>query len=140
MGTFVVLDLTIVSPSAFMQALLSMWKIIPTILWVRRTPLPMGLHCQNPLFIGEKSPKGPQAPLSSCRPRCVQPDGPSLHSRGLHPNPSMEEERQMEMLLPCSVNLCLETHASRLITQDLSLETHASRLMPSRLATHTPMP
>ena len=25
-------------------------------LWVRRTPLPMGLHCQHPLFIVEKSP------------------------------------------------------------------------------------
>ena len=28
-------------------------------LWVYRTPLPMGLHCQNPLVIGERSSKGP---------------------------------------------------------------------------------
>ena len=32
-------------------------------LWVHRTPLPMGLHCQNPLFIGEKPPKGPRVSL-----------------------------------------------------------------------------
>ena len=47
-GTFVVLDLTMASPAAFMQALLSMWKIITNIcgsighlyLWVyiARTP------------------------------------------------------------------------------------------------------
>ena len=47
-GTFVVLDLTMVSPAAFMQALLSTWKIITNIcgsvghlyLWVyiARTP------------------------------------------------------------------------------------------------------
>ena len=30
-GTFMVLDLTMVSPAAFMQALLSMWKIITNI-------------------------------------------------------------------------------------------------------------
>ena len=44
-------------------------------LWVRRTPLPMGLHCQNPLFLGEKSPKGSQAP-SSVADLGVLPDGP----------------------------------------------------------------
>ena len=44
-------------------------------LWVCRTPLPMGLHCQNPLFIGEKSPKGPWAPSPVADPS-VLPDGP----------------------------------------------------------------
>ena len=44
-------------------------------LWVRRTPLPMGLHCQNPLFIGEKSPKGPRVP-SSVADLGVLPNGP----------------------------------------------------------------
>ena len=44
-------------------------------LWVCRTPLPMGLHCQNPLFIAEKSPKGPRAPSLVAEPG-VQPDGP----------------------------------------------------------------
>ena len=43
--------------------------------WVCRTPLPMGLHCQNPLFIGEKSPKGPQAPSPVANPS-VLPDDP----------------------------------------------------------------
>ena len=44
-------------------------------LWVRRTPLPMGLHCQRPLFIGEKPPKGPQVPSPVADPS-VLPDGP----------------------------------------------------------------
>ena len=77
-------------------------------LWVHRTPLPMGLHCQNPLFIGEKSPKGPWAPSPVADPS-VLPDGPPLHSRGLHLSPSMGKERQMLMLLPYSVNSCRKT-------------------------------
>ena len=44
-------------------------------LWVRRTPLPMGLHGQNPLFIGEKPLKGPRVPSSVADPS-VLPDGP----------------------------------------------------------------
>ena len=44
-------------------------------LWVRRTPLPMGLHCQRPLFIGEKPPKGPRVPSPVADPS-VLPDGP----------------------------------------------------------------
>ena len=44
-------------------------------LWVCRTPLPMSLHCQNPLFIGAKSPKGPRAPSPVAGPS-VLPDGP----------------------------------------------------------------
>ena len=31
-------------------------------LWVHGTPLPVGLHCQRPLFIGEKLPERPQHP------------------------------------------------------------------------------
>ena len=46
-------------------------------LWVCRTPLPMGLHCQNPLVIGARSPKGPQAPSTGAVPS-VLPDDP-LH-------------------------------------------------------------
>ena len=30
-------------------------------LWVHRTPLPMGLHCQNPLTVGAKLSKEPEA-------------------------------------------------------------------------------
>ena len=44
-------------------------------LWVRRTPLPMGLHCQRPLFIGEKPLKGPRIPSPVADPS-VLPDGP----------------------------------------------------------------
>ena len=46
--------------------------------WVHRTPLPMGLHCQNPLVIGAKSPKGPQAPSTGAV-TSVLPDDP-LHT------------------------------------------------------------
>ena len=44
-------------------------------LWVCRTPLPMGLHCQRPLFIGEKPLKGPRVPSPVADPS-VLPDGP----------------------------------------------------------------
>ena len=133
-GIFVVLDLTIASPAAFMQALLSTWKIIPNIcgsighlcLWV--------YIARGPCSLGKSPQKGHGPPLQLQTPG-VQPDGPPLASGGLHPNPSTEEERQMKML-PCSVNSCLKTHHSRLmprdspITRDLCLETHASRLVP----------
>ena len=33
-------------------------------LWVCRTPLPMGLHCQNPLTLGVKLSKEPLAPAT----------------------------------------------------------------------------
>ena len=49
-------------------------------LWVHRTPLPMGLHCQRPLVIGEKSSKGPQAPSPIADPS-VLPDDP-LYTAG----------------------------------------------------------
>ena len=49
-------------------------------LWVHRTPLPMGLHCQNPLVIGARSPKGLQAPSTGAAPS-VMPDDP-LHTEG----------------------------------------------------------
>ena len=48
--------------------------------WVHRTPLPMGLHCQNPLVMGERSPKGPRAPSTGAVPS-VLPDDP-LHTAG----------------------------------------------------------
>ena len=44
-------------------------------LWVCRTPLPMGLHCQRPLFIGEKPQKGSRVPSPVADPS-VLPDGP----------------------------------------------------------------
>ena len=49
-------------------------------LWVCRTPLPMGLHCQNPLVIGERSSKGLWAPSTVTVPS-VLPDDP-LYTAG----------------------------------------------------------
>ena len=49
-------------------------------LWVHRTPLAMGLHCQNPLVIGAKLLKGPQTPTSGAAPSML-PDGP-LNTEG----------------------------------------------------------
>ena len=37
-------------------------------LWVHRTPLPMGLHCQNPLFIGARLSNGTTDPNHRCNP------------------------------------------------------------------------
>ena len=34
-------------------------------LWVHRTPLSMGLHCQNPLMLGVKLPKEPLAAVTN---------------------------------------------------------------------------
>ena len=51
-------------------------------LWVHRMPLPMGLHCQNPLVIEAKSSKGPQTPATGAA-SSVLPDDP-LHTEGAH--------------------------------------------------------
>ena len=34
-------------------------------LWVCKTPLPMGLHCQNPFMLGVKLPKKPLAAVTN---------------------------------------------------------------------------
>ena len=98
-------------------------------LWVHRTPLPMGLHCQNPLFIGEKSPKGPRAPSTVADPS-VLPDGPPCTAGASTSAPSMGKERQMQMLLPYSLNSCCETHASRLMPWGSCLKTQDSLPIP----------
>ena len=49
-------------------------------LWVHRTPLPMGLHCQNPLVIGAKLSNGPQTPTTGAA-SSILPDDP-LHTEG----------------------------------------------------------
>ena len=93
-------------------------------LWVCRTPLPMGLHCQNPLFIGEKSPKGPRAPSSVANPS-VLPDGP-LQATGAS-TPALPWGRRGKHKC-CLIQW---TPAVRLMPQRLvPVETHASRLMP----------
>ena len=49
-------------------------------LWVHRTPLPMGLHCQNPSIMGAKSSKVPQAPTTDAT-SSMLPNDP-LHAEG----------------------------------------------------------
>ena len=70
-GTFVVLDSKMASPAAHVDNYFDY-------LWVHRTPLPMGLHCQGPLVMGARSPGGPWAPFTGAVPS-VLPDDP-LHT------------------------------------------------------------
>ena len=93
-------------------------------LWVCRTLLPMGLHCQRPLFIEERSPQGPWAPSPAADPS-VLPDGPLYTAGASNSALPQKRTRQTKMLLHCSVisrlvpqDSCLRTHASRLVSQD----------------------
>ena len=67
-------------------------------LWVHGTPLPVGLHCQRSLFIGEKLPERPQCPSPVVDPSVLS-DNPCLHCRN-QLSPSMEKEEQ-EGALAC---------------------------------------
>ena len=49
-------------------------------LWVCRTPLPMGLHCQNPLTLGVKLPKEPLAAVTNATSSMLP--GGTLHVKG----------------------------------------------------------
>ena len=49
-------------------------------LWVHRTPLPMGLHCQNPLTMEAKSSKEPQVPTTDAASSMLPDD--TLHAEG----------------------------------------------------------
>ena len=49
-------------------------------LWVHRTPLPMGLHGQNPLTMGARLSKGPQV-LTTGTTSSMLPDE-TLHAEG----------------------------------------------------------
>ena len=72
MGTFMVLDSKMASPAASRQA--SNAAHVDNYfdyLWVHRTPLPMGLHCQNPLVIGGKVTKRTMGPIHRCSPQCA---------------------------------------------------------------------
>ena len=100
-------------------------------LWVRRTPLPMGLHCQNPLFIGEKSPKGPWAP-SPVADLSVLPDGP-FAQQGPPPQPFHRKGEATANVVALFSKLmprdpCLETCALRLVTRDSRLATRTLML------------
>ena len=75
-------------------------------LWVRRTPLPMGLHCQNPFTkrakgsLVEKSLKGPRAPSLVADPS-VWPDGP-LCTTGAS-TPTLPRKRRAKCKCCCLV-------------------------------------
>ena len=49
-------------------------------LWVCRTPLPMALHCQNPLTLGVKLSKEPLAPATDAA--CSMLPDDTLHVEG----------------------------------------------------------
>ena len=49
-------------------------------LWVCRTPLPMGLHCQNPLILGVKLSKEPLVPATDVASSMLPDD--TLHVEG----------------------------------------------------------
>ena len=49
-------------------------------LWVHRTPLPMGLHCQNPLTLGAKLSKEPLVPTTDATSSMLPDD--TLHAEG----------------------------------------------------------
>ena len=49
-------------------------------LWVHRTPLSMGLHCQNPLTMGAKLSKEPQIPTTDATSSMLPDD--TLHAEG----------------------------------------------------------
>ena len=49
-------------------------------LWVRRTPLPMGLHCQNPLTLGVRLSKEPLVPTTDATSSMLPDD--TLHAKG----------------------------------------------------------
>ena len=52
----------------------------PDYLWVQRTPLPMGLHCQKPLTMGAKLSKEPQVPTTDAASSMLPDD--TLHTEG----------------------------------------------------------
>ena len=49
-------------------------------LWVHRTPLPMGLHCQDPLTLGAKLSKEPLVPTTDAASSMLPDD--TLHTEG----------------------------------------------------------
>ena len=49
-------------------------------LWVHRTPLPMALHCQNPLTLGIKLSKEPLVPTTDVTSSMLPDD--TLHAEG----------------------------------------------------------
>ena len=69
-------------------------------LWVHRTPLPMGLHCQNPLIIGAKLSKGPQIPTTGAA-SSMLPDDP-LHTEGAN-NPTVLQKKRVKSKCCCLV-------------------------------------
>ena len=114
-----VLDLTMASPSAFMQALLSMWKIIPTIcgsvghlyLWV--------YIARTPCSWGKSHQKGHGPPLQLQTTVCCLMTPFVLQELPTQPFHGKREANANVVAL-----------FSKLMPQDSCLRTHASRLMP----------
>ena len=63
-------------------------------LWVHRTPLPMGLHCQSPLILGVKLPKEPLTPATNATSSMLPDD--TLHVKG----PTNPMALQMQRVKP----------------------------------------
>ena len=102
-------------------------------LWVRRKPLPMGLHCQRPLVIGEKSSKGPWAPPQLQTLVCCLMTPFTLQEP---PTQCFHRKREANTNVVAFFSR-LETHALRLMPQDLCHEACASRLSPYPYALRT---
>ena len=64
MRTFVVLGPVMASPAVSEAGTALHVVNYSDYLWVHRTPLSMGLHCQNPLTLGVKLPKEPLAAVT----------------------------------------------------------------------------
>ena len=60
-------------------------------LWVHRTPLPMGLHSQNPLTLGVKLSKEPLAPTTNATSSMLPDD--TLHAKGTTNPTALQMER-----------------------------------------------
>ena len=60
-------------------------------LWVCRTPLPMGLHCQNPLTLGAKLSKEPLVPTTDVTSSMLPDD--TLHAEGPTNPMALQTER-----------------------------------------------
>ena len=69
-------------------------------LWVHRTPLPMGLHCQNPLILGAKFSKEPQVPTTDATSSMLPDD--TLHTEGLI-NPMVLRKERVKSKCCCLI-------------------------------------
>ena len=69
-------------------------------LWVHRTPLPMGLHCQNPLTLGVKLPKKPLAAVTNAASSMLP--GGTFHVKG-PTNPTALQMKRVKSKCCCLI-------------------------------------